>query len=934
MRHSVLASGAPILERETELERCFEIVAQVERREGAVVLLQGPAGIGKTSLARAVREGAQERGFAVRTATGSELDRGFPFGLVHQLLDGALSAGPPERRARLLAGAAGLAEAVLTPSGGAATDPSHASLHGLYWLCANLAEERPLVLAVDDLHWGDPASLRFLEFLGRRLEGLPLLVLGAARPGEAGPAEELLGRLAEGPAADTITLAPLTVTGVGRALATDLGHAPEEGFVEACADVTGGNPLLVRVLARAAREHDLRGTAADAGAVAALAAPGVAGTMRTRLAGLGQAAAAVAAAAAILGDRPRLDDLAALTALPDREVADAIDRLVHAEVLDLEHRAFVHPLIKEALTGSIPPAERSRLHALAARRLADRGASAPAVAVHLLASDPAGEPWVVDVLRRAARVAGTEGAGETALAHLRRALAEPPAAGERAGLLLELGERRLLAGEAQGVEELAAALDAGLSGDEAVRARAGRASMRLLVDPSAAMAELDDARGRTRDTGLAMRLEATALEASFYDARLSGQRAGLLAGDGGPASPVLLAHRAVEAAYTARPAAEVVAGARGAIDDGALVRAVGPASPTVNLLALSLRHAEEPELSAGLLDTAEAEARRTGSLFARYYLNHARAYWHLAYGSLVAAEAHAREAYGVVAGQPVGLAHMAAAIIIAEILIERDRLEEAATLLDEHPIPEGGAGSVVAPDHHAARAAVCTLQRRPEEALLHLRRADDALRARGWCVPLKGRVVPRLAEALHATGESEAARTLLDAEEDAARARGAHGTVGLLLRTRARIGDPAAMESTYEAAEAELRRSAMRLELAWVLQERGAVARRTGQRVAAREPLREALDLANRLGAERLGVIAREELAAAGARPQRAALSGPAALTPSERRVAELAASGLSNREVAETLWVTRKTVELHLGRSYTKLGIRSRAQLAVALAD
>lgn len=934
MQQPVLASGAPILERDAELERCFEAVAQAERREGAVVLLHGPAGIGKTSLARAVREGARERGFAVHSATGSELDRGFPFGLVHQLLDGALAAGPPERRARLLAGAAGLAEVVLSPSADAGTDPSHASLHGLYWLCANLAEERPLMLAVDDLHWGDPASLRFLEFLGRRLEGLPLLVLGAARPGEAGPAEELLGRLTAGPAAGTITLSPLTVAGVGRALATELGHTPDDGFVEACTDVTGGNPLLVRVLARTAREHEIRGTAAEAGAVASLAAPGVAGTTRRRLAGLGQAAAAVAAAVAILGDGPRPDDLAALTALSGREVADAIDKLVHAEVLDLERRAFVHPLIREALTGSIPPAERSRLHALAARRLVDRGAPAPAVAVHLLACDPAGEPWVVDVLRRAARDAGTEGAGETALAHLRRALAEPPPPDERAGLLLELGEQRLLAGETQGAEELAAALDAGLSGDDAVRARAGRASVRLLVDAPAAMAELDAARGQTSDPRLAMRLEAIALEASFYDARLSGQRAALLLGDGGPASPVLLAHRAVEAAYTARPAAEVVADASGAIDDGALVRAVGPANPTVNLLALALRHAEEPELSAGLLDTAEGEARRTGSLFARYYLNHARAHWHLAYGSLVAAEAHAREAYEIVAGQPVGLAHMAAAIITAEILVERDRLEEAAQLLDDHPIPEGGEGSVVAPDHHAARGAVCALQRRPQEALLHLRRADDALRARGWRVPLKGRVVPRLAEALHASGESDTALGLLDVEEEAARARGAHGTVGLLLRTRARIGDPAAMGPTYAAAEAELRRSAMRLELAWVLQERGAAARRAGQRVASREPLREALDLAGRVGAERLSAIVREELAAAGARPQRAALSGPASLTPSERRVAELAASGLTNREVAETLWVTRKTVELHLGRSYTKLGIRSRAQLAGALAD
>ncbi|MDQ3768147.1 MAG: helix-turn-helix transcriptional regulator, partial [Actinomycetota bacterium] len=130
----------------------------------------------------------------------------------------------------------------------------------------------------------------------------------------------------------------------------------------------------------------------------------------------------------------------------------------------------------------------------------------------------------------------------------------------------------------------------------------------------------------------------------------------------------------------------------------------------------------------------------------------------------------------------------------------------------------------------------------------------------------------------------------------------------------------------------ELRASELGLDLARVRFEQGAALRRAGQRAAAREPLRETVDLAARLGAEALAELGREELIATGARPRREALSGPESLTPSERRVAELAAQGLSNREVAETLWVTRKTVEVHLGNAYGKLGIRSRSQLAGAL--
>jgi hypothetical protein len=437
-----------------------------------VVLLDGPAGIGKTSLAQAVREAARERGFAVLAATGSELDRDFPFGLVHQLLDGVLAGAEPERRGRLLAGAAALAEVVLSPAAaGAAPDPSHASLHGLYWLCANLAEECPLLLVVDDLHWGDAASLRFLEFLGRRLEGLPLLVLAAARSGEAGPAEELLGLIAAGPAAQTVAPAPLSAAAVAEALAAQFGAPPDPAFAAASAQATGGNPLLVRELIRAARETGLSGTAEEAEGVASLAGAGVAGATRRRLARLGPTAASVAAAATVLGDAPRPDDLAALTGLEDAAVAETLDRLARAEVLTPQ-RAFVHPLVREALAGSIAPAERSRLHAVAASRLAARGAAPTAVAVHLLACEPAGEEWVVDVLRRAARAAVAEGAGDTAVAHLRRALAEPPASRDRAGLLLELGERRLAAGDAQGVDDLTAALDAGLQGDEAARALA------------------------------------------------------------------------------------------------------------------------------------------------------------------------------------------------------------------------------------------------------------------------------------------------------------------------------------------------------------------------------------------------------------------------------------------------------------------------------
>jgi DNA-binding CsgD family transcriptional regulator len=136
-----------------------------------------------------------------------------------------------------------------------------------------------------------------------------------------------------------------------------------------------------------------------------------------------------------------------------------------------------------------------------------------------------------------------------------------------------------------------------------------------------------------------------------------------------------------------------------------------------------------------------------------------------------------------------------------------------------------------------------------------------------------------------------------------------------------------------EQAAAVLEPSPARLEYAHALVDLGSVLRRANQRAASRDPLRRALDVADACGAAPLAERARHELHAAGGRPRRPRTSGVDALTASERRIAHMAASGLSNPEIAQALFVTRKTVEAHLGSAYRKLDIRSRGELSVALA-
>ncbi len=167
-------AGAGLLERGGELARIAHAVAALQRGDGGVLVIQGAAGIGKSALLRVLCEQATRLGVQTFCARASELEREFGFGVVRQLLETRVVRTDESERAELLSGAAGLAGPVLSLGGGSVGDP-FAALHGLYWLVANLSARGPAVLAVDDLHWADEPSLRWLVYLCHRLEGLPVL---------------------------------------------------------------------------------------------------------------------------------------------------------------------------------------------------------------------------------------------------------------------------------------------------------------------------------------------------------------------------------------------------------------------------------------------------------------------------------------------------------------------------------------------------------------------------------------------------------------------------------------------------------------------------------------------------------------------------------------------------------------------------------------
>ncbi|GIG28394.1 hypothetical protein Cma02nite_09940 [Cellulomonas marina] len=924
-----------LLSREAEVSALDGLLERaVEARDGAVAVLEGPAGIGKTALLHHVRDAATGRGARVLAARASELDRGFAWGVVHQVLgpvvaDPALDAAA---RAELLAGGATRAAALLTGGAEAGDEESYAVQLGLFWLVANLAERGPVVLLVDDLQWSDLPSLRFVEYLGRRLDGLPVLVVATVRTGEPDAPAELLAEVAAGPGARVLRPRPLGTVEVEQVLAGALAEHPQAGFVAAAWRTTGGNPLLVGVLAREAGAAGLRGRDEEGERLAALGGRGVAAAVGRRLRQLGAGATATARAVAVLGERATPEDLGDLGGVPVADVQALTDRLVEAEVLLPGARAFVHPLVAAAVLDACTPRERSALHARAARLLRARGARPEEVAVHRLAADPAGDPEAVEDLLRAGVAAAGAGSLETAVPLLRRALDEPPPADRRGAVLLELGEAEVRAQQPGGPEHLREALALLPPGDASARARAALGNLLVHSDPMAALDEVGRGMEEATDPGLQLRLEAFTLESLvFPDAFAEPRRAAFELGRTDPdPSPVMLVHLAVDGGCAGLPRADVLRLAERAVADGRLVADVGPASSTWNLLTHAFRFAEAPDRCAQVLEEGERIVVEKGLVSARFFIEQSWGYWHRDFGSVAAGAARSLLGHAAITELGLELTIPALAAIAAENLAHLDRLDEALALVDR---PLGPAeGTFMEPFVLSARGLVRAVAGRLDAAEVDLRRVVALGDERGWAAPHATRGRLRLAAVLGALGRPAEAGDLLAHDEAVATVAGLRGPLGTVLRVRAGTQRPEAALATLAEAVEVLAPTPYRLEHGWALHDLGALLLRRGDRTGAREPLRLALDAATRTESARLDRHVRALLDEAGARPRRAYASGVDALTASERRVADLAVSGLTNREIAQTLWVTPKTVEIHLGRTYTKLGIASRRELAAAL--
>jgi len=935
-----------LLERAGELEQIGMLLDGCAAGEGAVLLVEGPAGIGKTALLDSARSSARAAGIRVLWAQAGELEREFAHSVVRQLFEPAVAAAGSGARAELLAGAASLAAPVVSPAlaapPAAVSDQTFPVVHGLYWLTANLARAGPMLLVIDDAHWCDRPSLGFLLYLARRLEGLAVGIVLAARTREPAGEAELLEQIAAEPVTRALAPAALSVEAVGELVRASLG-GPDDRFVVACHDAAGGNPFLTHELLGALARDEISPTEAAAERVSGLGPSTVRRAIVLRLASLHGSSGRLAQAAAVLGTPAQLRHAASLAGLDERSAAAAVDTLAGVEILQAQlPLEFVHPIVRAAVYDDLAPAERSLLHAQAARLLADDGQDPEQVAAQLLACEPAGEPWVLERLRAAASTALGRGAPETARAYLDRALPEARGPSDRASLLHELGRTEALTRDPRAIARLREALE--LSEGPAARARIAHELFGLLVYSGqwdAALALVDSTLRELGDLDPdgAIRLETMRAAMAAYDPRLVDQfdrdhaRLRALAISGGPAARPLSLLLAGVSAWRVDGIDQAVGLVERALDGDQLLGEEEGADTWLPQAMTTLIALEELDRAQRLAGQIFADGSRRGSVFGVSAGSSFRGWVYAQRGALRDAEAEIRVGFGIAVEHGLTFALPSIFRYAIDVLPERPGLADIAAHVEAIELPPAFSATTSGAWLFDARARLRLLRGEVPAAIADLRRCGEILDALHFTNPIMSSWRSTLALALRATAPEEAARLIAE-ELEFARATGLPRPVGVALRAAGLLAGGERGIELLSDAVTTLSRSPSALEQARALTDLGGVLRRAGRRADAREPLRAGLRLARDCGAERLAERAEQELRAAGAKPRRLAFSGAESLTASELRIAEMAASGLSNQQVAEALFVTSKTVENHLGRVYQKLGIHSRDEIADALRD
>lgn len=922
-----MATG--IIGRDRELEAVAEFLSDCAHGPAAL-LVTGEPGIGKTALLQQAVERAQASGRRVLVARPGEGDAALAFAaltdLLHPVVDEFLPTLPaPQRHA--------LAVALLREEPRDEHLDQRAVASATASVLRRAAARTPVVVAVDDVQWLDAPSAHVLEFALRRVTDLPLGWLVARRIEPGLPRTTGFEAVLPPDATRRVDLASLSVAALQHLLKERLGRPFTRRMLVRIEAATGGNPLFALEIARSLPE--------DASVpLATLPLPDrLLELIESRIRSLsprGRALLLVAAALRV----PTIEQLRAATGDTEVEWSDALEEVEGNGIVELEGTRlhFVHPLFAAAVYASAPAADRRRVH----RKLATLAGALEERARHAALGADGPDAEIAAVLEHAAEHARGRGAPEGAaeLAEWARALTPETQAADRRRRTVQVAEYRFHAGEVRAARDLLSAVL-----DEAPAGRARADALRLLGEiryhqdsfPEAVVL-FEEALGLVGDdvrlaSGIELRL-ALCLRAlgRFAEAEVHTLRA------------LELTERLGDSALQAEALAvkvrlDVLLG-RG-LDEASLDRALELEDP-YRQVAMQLR----PSKVAGDLLLYVGELERSVRLLRRerervlergeesdlpFVLSHLT--WAECWqGRLMAAAANAQESLEIAVrlGSPSvrSMALALAAIVAAH------RGDAAATRVWAHEAlelaRETGWHTAMVWGSWALGLLAISLEdpRGADDALGALTRAVEA---EGLAEPVRAMFLAEHCEALIALGELERAARLIDLFEGAAVRVGRRWALLQAGRCRALMlavkGDIDAAAEAARAAVDLTEGVELRLEVARTLLVAGQIERRRRRKAAARDLVGRALAIFEDCGASVWASRARAELERIGGAP-----SPGSALTASERRVAGLAATGLTNREVAAQLFMSAKTVEAHLASAYRKLGIRSRAQLGARL--
>lgn len=900
--------------------------------------MEGGAGLGKTAiLDMACAIAAQKRRIVLR-ARGSDLECGFAFGIVRQLFERHCADASKGEKAALFASSARVVRTLLLPgpAGATETNTSFSVLHGLYWLTVNLASRRPVLIAVDDTHWADDASARWLAHLGPRLAGPSIALIVTLRIDEP---RSLTRPLVAVRAAATATVRPtlLSERGVAAVTRRVLGSAANEDICTAVHNATGGNPFYVFELLRALRHTDQRSGAhliedvINRGGI-----DGVALRLAARLRNLDPPLLRLAQAITILGDGCQLRHAAGLSHMEIGKATHVAADLVRLEVLAEDRPPrFIHPIVEHAVARTLSRPEQEAGHRRAARILYAEHSSPGRIAAHLVPIPAAGDVWIVERLREAARTALENGAPAAAAGLLERALSEPPPPHLHVETLRESARAEQQAGRMAACERLEEAM--GITSDAALLAELASELARAhaeLFRWTESVAVLKRALSTLRDApeGITISLQGQLLVAALQDARTAPGGLQLLEQlsrrrSRGSVAVALAVAQGMVSIMTGRPADEAARPLERALSTSRQAEDWD----TQAALWWCLLTAERFSAVEAALEASIKRVEHSGSSRGLVAVYSTLGLLNFRLGALPEADAAARTAMRVVKEGDFAPGLPFAATVLANIATASGALTEAQELLAAMPrsgLP-AGVGTVLVP---AARGRLCLAQGNAGKALAEFEACMALWRSEVWGMQMRdvGYLHARsgAALALLALGNAHRARDLAEAELADVRRFGGRCAIGVALRVAGLVRGGKNGLAALEESVSVLGKSPAALERAQSLVAWGAGLRRAGWRQDAQRVLAQGLDGAARCGARPLIALARNELRIAGARPRRDWTRGVEALTPSELRIVQLARQGHTNRQIARELYLSIKTVEGHLARAYGKLDITSRTEL------